>query len=593
MQVINNLFFHSWESLSMKFATKYSSSIFRMLSMAAVLLAGHAGFANGGIISGSVKESSGDQGVPWAIITVRDAGSGLLAGMATTDAEGQYSVAVPASGTYTLWASGLGYDDLKAADGVELSDAVPARTVDLALVRQPLSLAQPGPDSLPRPRQWGIGSARSYLVPAIEIPAFLTPLSIYDRHAYPNQTENGIKVYSSTFSSTWDHVVKEHWVIDQDPFAINQFMHPYQGSMFHGFARSAGMNYWQSLAYDNYGSYLWKMAGETDPPSINDQIATGFAGSFFGEALFRMANLMFEEDEASPNFLSKLAGTLISPSTGFNRYAFGNRFRGVFSSGDPATFAWLQLGEGMQANQNDQGVKSSAAKNQAMATFSLAYGLPGKDGYTYTRPFDYFQFEFDALANTGNTVDNVMIRGLLLGTDYEAGDSVNGIFGIYGGYDYISPYIFRVSSTSLSLGTTLQAKPMAPVTLQGSLLAGVGYGAAGNITPVGDRDYHYGVTPQALAAVRLIFGRFAMLDATERYYYVSGTGSDNPGGNESIHRLNTGITVRLFGRQAIGFQYIASTRSAHFPGQLDSHQSVGTVALVYTLLGRTGFGAVK
>ena len=36
-----------------------------------------------------------------------------------------------------------------------------------------------------------------------------------------------------------------------------------------------------------------------------------------------------------------------------------------------------------------------------------------------------------------------------------------------------------------------------------------------------------------------------------------------------------------------------ATRSAHYPGLPDSHQAVGTVALVYTLLGKTGFGAVK
>jgi hypothetical protein len=284
---------------------------------------------------------------------------------------------------------------------------------------------------------------------------------------------------------------------------------------------------------------------------------------------------------------------MISPSAGFNRYVFGDRFRAVFSSGDPAVFAWLQLGEGLQSNQNDQGVTSTSNRNQAMATFALTYGIPGKDGYTYERPFDYFDFEFDLLGNTGNFVDNVMIRGLLLGTGYEAGDSIDGIWGLYGGYDYISPYIFRVSSTSLSLGTTLQAKPFGAVTVQGSLLGGVGFAAAGNITPVGQRDYHYGVSPQALGALRVIFGRRAMLDLTDRWYYVSGTGSDNPGGNETINRLNMGFTVRLFGRQALGIQYIASDRQAHFPGLPDSRQAVGTVALTYTLLGRTGFGAVN
>jgi len=565
------------------------TAVFRMpaAALALAMLVCGAAFAGGGTLSGSVKERLDGQGLERAIVTVRDASSGLLAGVATTGASGHYAVAIAAAGAYTLLATKMGYEDMRAPEAVAVTDAAPDPTVDLFLNRQPLV-----PATRPH-REWGTGAGKSYVIPAVENTAFLTVLSLYDRQAYPDQTENGIKVYRSTGSSTWDHIRKEHWVIDQDPFAVNQFMHPYQGSVFHGFARSAGLNYWQALAYDNAGSYTWKMAGETDPPSFNDQIATGIAGSFFGEALFRMSNLLFEADETSPSFFRKVGGTLVSPAAGFNRYVFGDRFSSVFSSHDPATFSWLQLGEGLQSNQNDQGIKSTTARNQAMATFSLGYGLPGKDGYTYDRPFDYFHFEFDLLANSGTSVDNVMLRGLLLGTSYQLGEAVDGIVGLYGGYDYISPYIFRVSSTSVSIGTTYQAQLSDPVTLQGSLLAGIGYGAAGNITPVGQRDYHYGVDPQALAAIRLIIGRFAMLDATERYFYVSGSGSDNPGGNESIHRLNTGLTVRLFGHQAIGFQYIASSRSAHFPGQADSHQSVGTVALVYTLLGKTGFGAVK
>ncbi len=83
-----------------------------------------------------------------------------------------------------------------------------------------------------------------------------------------------------------------------------------------------------------------------------------------------------------------------------------------------------------------------------------------------------------------------MIRGLLFGTDYEVGKFYRGIWGLYGGYDYISPHIFRVSSTSLSLGTTFQWWLSQQVALQGSALGGVGYAAAGNVTPVG---VEYGV----------------------------------------------------------------------------------------------------
>ena len=93
---------------------------------------------------------------------------------------------------------------------------------------------------------------------------------------------------------------------------MNQFAHPYQGSMYHGFARSAGLNYWESLLYTNVGSFLWETGGETTPPSINDQIASGIGGSFFGEALFRMASLVLEGDGEKPGFWRELGATMIS-----------------------------------------------------------------------------------------------------------------------------------------------------------------------------------------------------------------------------------------------------------------------------------------
>jgi len=440
---------------------------------------------------------------------------------------------------------------------------------------------------------WETGVGKSYLIPALENPVFLLLLSGYDRLAYPNDVENGKKTYSSTLSTTWDHIVTEHWVVDQDPFAINQLGHPYQGTMFHGFARSAGLDYWEALLYDNVGSYLWKMGGETDDPSINDQIATGISGSFFGEVLFRMASLVLEDDGEKPGLLRELGATLLSPSTEINRLSFGDRFKPVFPSHDPATFWRFRLGAGLTSNLNNETGPSTINRTEATADFLMAYGLPGKPGYNYTRPFDYFHFEFTSLGTADNPVENVMIRGLLLGKSYEAGGSYRGIWGLYGGYDYISPHIFRVSSTSVSLGTTFQWWLSQAVALQGSVLGGVGYAAAGNVAQVGLRDYHYGVAPQGLLALRLIFGERAMLDLTGRAYYLSGVGGDDPGGNETIERLNTGLTVRVYGRHALGIQYIASIRDAQYPNRVDSHQTIGTVSLVYTWLGDAKFGAVE
>ncbi|MDD5099636.1 MAG: DUF3943 domain-containing protein [Syntrophales bacterium] len=507
-------------------------------------------------------------------------------------AVGRLAFAQGGDGNYTLLASKPGYENKTASDGIKLSDMTPNRTVNVSMGGK--SSLKEEPVQTKQALSWETGSGKSYLIPALEIPAFLLLLSGYDRLAYPNSVEpSGEKTYNTNLSTFWDHLNHGPWVVDTDAFNVNQFMHPYQGSMYHGFARSAGLSYWESFFYTNVGSFLWEMGGENTPPSINDQFASGIGGSFFGEALFRMAGLVLEEDGDKPGFWRELGATIISPPTGINRLAFGDRFKPLFPSHNPATFWRLRIGVSPNSELNDRGVSSTIRRNEATADFSMAYGLPGKPGYSYTRPFDYFHFEFTSLGNVDNPFDNVMIRGLLLGKKYDAGDTYRGIWGLYGGYDYISPHIFRISSTSVSFGTTFQWWLSRAVALQGSLLGGIGYAAAGNVAQEGERDYHYGAAPQGLLALRLIFGDRAMLDLTGRAYYVTGMGGADPGGRENIDRLNMGFTVRIYGRHALGIQYTTSLRDAQYPDRTDSHQTVGTVSLVYTLLGKPGFGAVE
>jgi hypothetical protein len=549
-------------------------------------------FPEGGTISGSVRQRSTGLGIPAACITVADARTDVVAGSGVTDAVGGYSVVLRKTGNYTLRVAKFGYESIRRSSVVTLSAAVPDQRVDLSMDVE--ALLTPAPAAKPQVLSWKTGAGKSYLIPALEIPAFLAVLSVYDRHANGNQTEGGVKVYSSTFSSTWNHISKENWVIDQDPFAVNQLGHPYQGATFHGFARSAGLDYWQALLYDNYGSYLWKMAGETDEPSINDQIATGISGSFFGEVLFRLSSLVLEGDGSDPGFWQILTATVLTPSAMINRYAFGDRFKTVFPSDDAATFWRLRLGVSAYSNLNDQGITSTIDRNAMSVDFSMAYGLPGQAGYGYSRPFDYFQAEASGIANAGHMdEEDIMIRGLLLGTDYDAGDAYQGIWGLYGGYDYIAPNIFRVSSTSLSLGTTFQSWLSRRVAVQGSILGGLGFAAAGNTTPVGQRDYHYGLAPQGLLALRLILGHRAMFDLTDRYFDVTGSGGSDQQGREVVNRLNMGFTLRIFGRHGLGIQYITSNRLASYPDRPNSHQSTGTFALVYTLLSEHGLGAVN
>ena len=475
-------------------------------------------------------------------------------------------------------------DGLNYRESLSLSQTSPGKE----LVGGPIATV--APEAPKKILSWETGAGKSYLIPALEIPAFILLLNGVDRLVYPNDVEQGKKVYDTNLSTFWDHVVHGPWGFDQDNFAMNQLLHPYQGSIYYGLARSAGLNYWESSAYTFAGSFLWETAGETTSPSFNDQIASGIAGSFLGEPLFRMASLVLEGDGGKPGFLRELGAFVLSPPLGLNRLVFGDRFKSVFPSHNPATAWRLRFGVSLDRSYDQGG--SPDDRTDATIDFAMAYGLPGKPGYTYKRPFDYFNFEVQAASISDNPLQDVMIRGLLFGKEYEVGDSYRGVWGLYGGYDYISPQTFRVSSTAASLGTTFQWWLAQSVALQGSVLGGVGYGAAGTITGVGERNYHYGIDPQGLLALRLIFGNRAMLDVTGRAYYIGDYGGTEPG-RENIGRLNAGLTVRVYGRHAFGIQYIASSRDAYYPNRAEVHQTTGTISLVYTLLGEAGFGAVE
>jgi hypothetical protein len=441
---------------------------------------------------------------------------------------------------------------------------------------------------------WETGAGKSYLIPALELAGFVFGLNQFNRH-FINSEE-----YGSDGDTIWENL-RTAPDFDKDPFSINQLGHPYQGGIYYGLARSAGLSYWESLGYTLVGSFLWETAGETTPPSLNDHIATGIGGTFLGEAMFRMASLVLEGGGEHPPLWRELGAALISPPIGFNRLVFGERFRTVFPSRDPALFLRLRLGATFTTHVRNDGIADGVKDQEGMIDYSLTYGLPGKPGYRYRRPFDHFLFEFTAVPNANtvaNAIENLTVRGLLVGAAYEAGADYRGVWGLFGGYEYLSPQIFRVSSTNLSLGTTGQWWLSRTVALQGTILGGVGFGASGTVGDKDERDYHYGVMPQALLWLRMIVGDRAMVDASAKQFVVVGTGSggggssDTPGG-DLISRGAVGVTVRVYGPHAVGLQYTVSSRESRSSSGPNRHQSIQTVSLAYNFLGQRRFGAVE
>ena len=428
-----------------------------------------------------------------------------------------------------------------------------------------------------------IDARKRYGVAAMEIVGFDVLLN------QANRRWSGIDDYDSNLS-TIRRNLRSSWGVDHDPFDINQLAHPYQGSVYHTIARSSGLSYWEASAYTFAGSIFWEIAGEKTRPSGNDQVASGVGGSFLGEALFRMANLVLENGRG-PRLLREAGAAVISPATGFNRLAYGDDGTPIFSSHNADYYSRAQLGAS-RSSEDDAGLSNTATKrNEVVADFAIDYGLPGKPGYEYTRPFDYFAFQ--ASASSANGIENVITRGSLFVRPYALGPRYRGIVGLYGTYDYIAPQTFRVSSTGLSLGTTGEWKASDAVSVQGSAMLGAGYAAVGTVRSSDPLDYQYGVAPQGLLALRVIYANRLSFDLTGREYFVSRVAAADRGGHENIARLDASLTYRVSGPHAVAVKYLGNRRDVSYPDIGSRSQTRATVGLYYTYLGEDLFAGVK
>jgi|SRR5688572_3654734 hypothetical protein len=420
---------------------------------------------------------------------------------------------------------------------------------------------------------------KSYILPVVEIVAMDTALNLVGRVLYEPET---FEVSSVSIRRN----LRGPWVVDDDPFQVNQFGHPYQGAMYHGIARSNGLGYWPSVVYTFAGSALWEIAGETTPPSKNDQIASGIAGSFLGEPLFRISRLLLDRADNGPGAWRKLASVLASPPTGINHALVGAP--AGRRSPDAVPFSDIRAQFGVTAiSEGGSRSVSSLAVDQPRLALSMDYGYPGNAGYRHERPFDYFRIE-SSVSTEG--LEHLTTRGLIAGADYGAG-RLAGIWGLYGTYDYFAPADFRFSSTAFSVGTTLQASITESLLVQSSGLVGGGYVAAySEDLPT---DSHYGAAPQALANLRLIAGRRAALDLTGREYFVTGFGGFGTGQRDLIFVGDAWLAIRLYGRHALGLTYQVAGRSSDYLELPDRTRSRTTVGVYYTFLGSGGFGAVR
>jgi hypothetical protein len=460
-----------------------------------------------------------------------------------------------------------------------------AHAQDQDPLREPAPAATPAtPDAAPAAGSFDNRPYKSYGAAALEILGFQVVLNRVD-HAFVRPDDYGVSVGSVRRN------LHSSWVEDRDPFEINQMGHPYQGSVYFNIARSNGLTFWESLGYAFAGSAVWEVAGETTPPSRNDQITTSFGGSFLGEALYRMANLVLDQGGGSQPLLRETGATLVSPALGYNRQSGrARRAAALWAGAAPATFGRLQLGASNPSSSN-VGPSLATKQREVAADFALEYGLPGKAGYTYHKPFDYFLFR--ARVSNANGLESLTSRGLLFGAPYGAGYRLRGIAGLYGSYDYLSPQLFRIASTGLSLGSNAQWWLARDLALQAHASAGVGYTATGTIRANSNGQYHYGFAPQTAFMLRLVYSDRLSLDFSSSAFFEGKLTSPDTRGSDRVLRGDASLTYRIAGPHAVAVKYLTSRRSFSFPSVVQSQQRYDSVGLYYSYQPGRGMGVVN
>jgi hypothetical protein len=229
-------------------------------------------------------------------------------------------------------------------------------------------------------------------------------------------------------------------------------------------------------------------------------------------------------------------------------------------------------------------------RHDAVIDLFIEYGLPGKPGYGYGRPFDLFSLQ---AAATSANLQSLATRGLLAGGRYDAGKDGGGAWGLFGSFDYFAPRIFRVSSTALSFGTTLQAWASHAVAVQTTATIGVGYVGAQTVNGLTSRDYRYGLAPQALASLRVIGGDRLSIDLNARPFIVSNVAGFDRHGRDVILLGDASVGLRLYRRNAVTVRYQLSRRTASLPGATTFVQQRETIGVFYTLVGPQRFAGVR
>ena len=370
---------------------------------------------------------------------------------------------------------------------------------------------------------------KRYWQAAAEVTAINVGVQLFDRF-----------VVCSDFAQTNFRTLKRNFtdgmVWDNDFFITNMFAHPYHGNLYFNAARTNGLTFWESAPYALAGSAMWEFLGETEPPAINDLIATSCGGMAIGEMTHRLSQTLLDDrTRGFKRFLREAAATLVNPIQGLHRIISGDAWRvrkdhyRYHDYGESPVDASVTVGWRYLADDGAlfRGVHAPFIK------LTLMYGTP-VDGDRHTTPYDFFDIESNMAFGGGQPlINSLQIVGRLWSTPILDKKDMAGEFGFYQHYNYydakpikdgseLTPY--RISEAAgfgpgfiFSLPETgAMSKLEQRVFLSGILLGGT----RSDYFNVIERDYNMGSGFSIKSKTQIDFGKFGRIVLNAKYFRI-------------------------------------------------------------------------
>jgi hypothetical protein len=307
---------------------------------------------------------------------------------------------------------------------------------------------------------------------------------------------------------------------------------------------------------------------ETEPPAINDLIMTSLAGSMYGEVFFRMSNLILDDrTEGKDRARKEIGAGIFNPGRFFNRLIYGRTSRTSESQiyNRERHFGMLYFGitnvaEGLSFREG--------IKNNFLA-MHFTYGEPFY--HRIVRPFSFFRFY--TLINFGGkqpVLGQFRVYGTLYSKRLSYANGGQLLWGLFQNSDYLNNNVYEIGGVSLGPGIGFRTKRKEP--FQFAAILNISYmpmGAANSDYAPGfeageldsARTYNMGTGMQAKLDLNFKFP-YGQLSVVQTFWWVHTL--DGAPGDEYIGMLWPMLTIHIYRRLHIGFEYIIYHRAGRY-----------------------------